>query len=143
MELGHLLTRSGLAYPEVSSKVCHDSFCQLGNSVSLHWVIYCETFYLHVSSFFIINDRKPHISKNESITTLLLMPYATIIGVTTLKGFIVATKIKVSLMKNCSIYCSVYPHNTGNINYKPCTYCVTLMRVRETIVAVEKQYYIF
>jgi len=32
------LTRSGLTYPEVSSKVCHDSFCQLGNSVSLAWV---------------------------------------------------------------------------------------------------------
>ena len=26
MELGHLLTRSGLTYPEVSSKVCHDFF---------------------------------------------------------------------------------------------------------------------
>jgi len=48
MELGHLLTRSGLTYPEVSSKVCHDSFCQLRNSVSLPWVIYCEAFYLHV-----------------------------------------------------------------------------------------------
>ena len=35
MELGHLLTRSGLMHPEVASKVCHDSFCQLGNSVSL------------------------------------------------------------------------------------------------------------
>ena len=35
MELGHLLTRSGLTYPEVSSQVCHDSFCQLGNGVSL------------------------------------------------------------------------------------------------------------
>ena len=33
MELGHLLTRSGLTCPEVFSKVCHDSFCQLGNSV--------------------------------------------------------------------------------------------------------------
>ena len=32
MELGHLLTRSGLTYPEVSSKVCHDSLCQSGNS---------------------------------------------------------------------------------------------------------------
>jgi hypothetical protein len=35
MELGHLLTRSGLMCPEVSSKICHDSFCQcfitLGN----------------------------------------------------------------------------------------------------------------
>ena len=36
MELGHLLTRSSLAYLEVSSEVCHDSFCQLGNSVSLY-----------------------------------------------------------------------------------------------------------
>jgi hypothetical protein len=34
-ELGHLLTHSDLMHPEVSSKVCHDSFCQLGNSVSL------------------------------------------------------------------------------------------------------------
>jgi hypothetical protein len=48
MQLGHLLTRSGLTYPEVSSKVCHDSFCQLGNSVSLPWVIYYGAFYLHV-----------------------------------------------------------------------------------------------
>jgi hypothetical protein len=48
MELGHLLTRSGLTYSEVSSKICHDSFCQLGNSVSLLWVIYYGTFYLHV-----------------------------------------------------------------------------------------------
>jgi hypothetical protein len=31
-ELGHLLTRSGLMYPEASLKVCHGSFCQLGNS---------------------------------------------------------------------------------------------------------------
>jgi hypothetical protein len=50
MELGHLLTRSGLTYPEVSSTVCHDSFCQLENSVSLPWVIYYEAFYLHVVS---------------------------------------------------------------------------------------------
>ena len=52
MELGHLLTRSGHTYPEVSSKVCHDFFWHLGNSVSLPWVIYYGTFYLHfVSSF--------------------------------------------------------------------------------------------
>ena len=48
MELGHLLTRSGLTYPVVSSKVYHDSFCQLGSSVSLLWVIYFDAFYLHV-----------------------------------------------------------------------------------------------
>ena len=52
MELGHMLTRSGLTYPEVSSKVYHNSFCQLGSSVPLPWVIYLEAFYLHaVSSF--------------------------------------------------------------------------------------------
>jgi len=45
MEMGHLLTRSGLAYPEVSSKVYHDSFCQADSSVSLPWVIYFEAFY--------------------------------------------------------------------------------------------------
>jgi len=53
MELGHLLTRSGLTYPEVSPKVYHDSFCQLGSSVSLPWVIsYFEAFYSHVLSSF-------------------------------------------------------------------------------------------
>ena len=52
MEFGHLLTRSGLTYPEVSSKVCHDSFCQLGNNVSLSWVTYYGAFYLHVVSSF-------------------------------------------------------------------------------------------
>jgi len=52
MELGHLLTRSGLMYPEVSSKVCHDCFCQLGNSVSLPWVIYYGAFYSHIVSSF-------------------------------------------------------------------------------------------
>ena len=52
MQLGHLLTRSSLMYPEVSSKFCHNSFCQLHNSVSLPWVIYYEPFYLHVVSSF-------------------------------------------------------------------------------------------
>ena len=47
MELGHLLTRSGLTYLEVSSEVCHDSFCQLGNSVPLSWVVCREAFCLH------------------------------------------------------------------------------------------------
>jgi hypothetical protein len=50
MELGHLLTRYGLTYLEVSSEVCHDSFYQLGNSVSLSWVVCCEAFCLHVVS---------------------------------------------------------------------------------------------
>ena len=52
IELGHFLTRSGLVYPEVSSKVYHDSFCQLRSSVSLPWVIYLEACCLHVVSSF-------------------------------------------------------------------------------------------
>ena len=52
MELGHLLTRSGLTYPEVSSNVYNESFCQSGSSVSLPWVIYFEAFYLLVLSSF-------------------------------------------------------------------------------------------
>ena len=52
IELGHLLTRSSLTHQEVSSKVCHNSFYQLQNSVSLPWVIYYEAFYLHVVSSF-------------------------------------------------------------------------------------------
>jgi len=52
MELSHLLTRSGLTYPEVSSKVYHDSFCQLASSISLPCVIYFEAFYVHVVSSF-------------------------------------------------------------------------------------------
>jgi len=50
MELGHLLTRSGLTYLEVSPEVCHDSFCQLGNNISLSWVVCREAFCLHVVS---------------------------------------------------------------------------------------------
>ena len=50
--LGHFLTRSGLTYPEVSSKIYQDSFCQLGSSVSLPCVIYFEAFYLHVVTSF-------------------------------------------------------------------------------------------
>ena len=52
MELGHLLTRSGLTYPEVSSKVYHDSCCQVASNLSLPWVIYFDAFYLHVVSSF-------------------------------------------------------------------------------------------
>ena len=52
MQLGHLLTRSGLTYPEVSSKVYHDSFCQSESNVSLPWVICFEALYLRVVSSF-------------------------------------------------------------------------------------------
>ena len=43
MELGRFLTRSGLKYPEVSSKVYHDFFSQLESF---------EAFYLHVVTSF-------------------------------------------------------------------------------------------
>ena len=60
MELGHLLTRSGLTYPEVSSKVCHDSFCQLGNSVSLPWVIYYGAY-----SRYTVKGNSGYLHKNK------------------------------------------------------------------------------
>ena len=47
-----MLTRSGLTYLEISSKVYRDSFCQLGSRVSLPWVVYFEAFYLLVVSSF-------------------------------------------------------------------------------------------
>jgi len=52
MQLSHLLIHSVLMYPEVSSKVYHDSFCQLWSSISIPWVIYFESFDLHVLSSF-------------------------------------------------------------------------------------------
>ena len=52
MQLCHLLTRSGLTYPQDSSKVYHDSFCQSDSTVSLPWVIYFQAFSLHVVSSF-------------------------------------------------------------------------------------------
>ena len=43
MELGHFLTRSGLTYPEVSSKVCHEVKRFVGNCPQFHkkFDIYC------------------------------------------------------------------------------------------------------
>jgi len=72
MELGHLLTHSGHTYPEVSSKVYHDSFWQLGSSVSLPRVIYFEAFCLHVVSSFscipVIFIQLPNIDNQCCIT---------------------------------------------------------------------------
>jgi len=48
--LDHLLTRSGLTHPEVSSNVCHDSICQLENSVSLSWVFSVRLLYVRLAS---------------------------------------------------------------------------------------------
>jgi hypothetical protein len=48
MELGHLLTLSGLTCLEVTSEVCRDSFCHSGSSVSLPWVNYYEAFCLQI-----------------------------------------------------------------------------------------------
>ena len=56
MALGHSLTRSGLTYPEVLSKVYYDSFCQLGSSVSLPWVIYFEDL-MFIGPYIILIDK--------------------------------------------------------------------------------------
>jgi hypothetical protein len=44
-------------YLEASSKVCHGSFCQLGSSVSLSWVIYYGAFYLYDYNSITINKK--------------------------------------------------------------------------------------
>jgi hypothetical protein len=54
MGLGDLLTRSRLTYPEVSSKVCHDSFCQLENSVSNTYIHTCMFYYTPYASLFLL-----------------------------------------------------------------------------------------
>jgi len=64
MDFGHFLTRSGLTFLEVSSKVCHESFCQSESSVSLPWVIDYEAFNLHVVCTF-------HIKSNVSPSSVL------------------------------------------------------------------------
>ena len=57
MELGHLLDLSVLTYPKVSSKICHNSFCQLGKSVSLPWVIY-EGWNFNSGNYLFTTDTK-------------------------------------------------------------------------------------
>ena len=52
MHLGHLLTRSRLTYPEVSSAVFPGSFYLLVCSFLLHCAICYEAFYLHTVSTF-------------------------------------------------------------------------------------------
>ena len=77
MKLGHLLTHSGLTYPEVSSKVCHDSICHLGNSVSLPWVIYYETFYFPKIMYCVIHQNNKGKGKGHACTgtEALYRPY--------------------------------------------------------------------
>jgi len=53
MELDHFLTRSGLTYPEISSKVYCDSFCQLGSSVEVV-LDYTITTQLIIRSIYIV-----------------------------------------------------------------------------------------
>ena len=76
MELGHLLTHSGLTYREVSSRFYHDSFCKLGSSISLPWVIYFEALYSHVVSRFscipVICPKLPVQRLNVAILPLVL-----------------------------------------------------------------------
>ena len=77
MELGHLLTRSGLTYPEVSSKVYHDSFCQLGSSISLpcdaRRITAAEMKYIRRTAGYTWTDYKTNaqIAKELKITPIL------------------------------------------------------------------------
>ena len=74
MELGHLLTRSGLMYLEVSSKVCHDSFCQLGNLLRGILFTCCIQFLLYSSNLSktgVIPLQFVHLFCNQSKCILL------------------------------------------------------------------------
>jgi len=68
MELGHLLTRSGLTHPEVSSKVYNDFCCQMGSSVSLPWVISCSKHQRH-------NHYNPLVPTNTHIILIYISPH--------------------------------------------------------------------
>jgi len=73
MQLGHLLTRSGLTYPEVSSKVYHDSFCHSDSCVSLPWVIYLEALCLHVARVTICCHNTDLVHVNGHDRTILVI----------------------------------------------------------------------
>jgi len=80
MELGHLLTRSGLTYPKVSSKVCHDSFCQLGSSVSLPWGFHSN--YIHFCAYpaWFVERQQNVILHNFNVLTSRYLKPATFIS---------------------------------------------------------------
>ena len=65
MELGHLLTRYGLTCPEVSSKVYHDSFCQLGSSISFPWIfihLLCNKCCMQIKHTYIVTVRYTYLT---------------------------------------------------------------------------------
>ena len=131
VELGHLLTRSGLTYLEVSSEVCHDSFCQLGNSVSLSWVVCHEAFCLHVVSssscipvvclepvFFLIPFKCVNLFCNLSNCILLFFSYiSSLLLLFSVEIFIVNRTI-LMFERFCNIerLKSQYYKNLSNIN---------------------------
>jgi len=127
MELGHLLTRSGLTYLEVSSEVCHDSFCQLGNSVSLSWAVCHEAFCLHV------------VSSSSCIPVLYLEPVLFLIPLQCVNLFCNLPKCILLFFSYISslrrFFAKYSPHRKKD---RQRVYNVTLRRVRMTITAVEK-----
>ena len=66
MEVGHLLTRSGLTYPEVSSKIYNDSFCQLGSSGSLLTYSMVQSPSWEANCF-AVSQEIPRISRNPKV----------------------------------------------------------------------------
>ena len=73
MELGHLLTRPGLTYPEISSNVYHDSFCQLASSISLPWVIYFEAFFYMLYPASLVFQQSEQHKLNRVVQRRLLL----------------------------------------------------------------------
>ena len=96
MELGHLLTRSGLTYPEVSSKVYHDSFCQLGSSVSLPWVI-CYYYYYYYYYF----SKEHNIYQRPSLLMQLATDFKVIMKLCILEELISVSRV--SLLEDAEL----------------------------------------
>ena len=71
MQSGDLLIRSGLTYPEVSSKVYHDSLCQLGSIVSLTWVIIIILFVIFMQYIYSYVPETNHHSMLYSAAAVL------------------------------------------------------------------------
>ena len=155
MELVHLLTRSGLTYPEVPSKVYHDSFCKLGSIGSLPWVIYFEAFYLHVSSFSCIPAICPKLVllltpgnliqkyKNYSTPTRFVWCTLPSSGYYTHKGHI-SLRIRVCTAETCCdnflfIFMLIAADAVRWYKYRPCLHCSNGVRRAALLSAITQR----
>jgi hypothetical protein len=110
MELGHLLTRSGLTYTEVSSKVRHNSFCRLENNVTINILRSVSLTFciLKVTISFIISVNWCDLFLSETMCVPLYLDIGGICShdpVLSLNGGCCANTL---IIKNCIYYCNKF-----------------------------------